>query len=119
MERHIQILGILMIVLGVLGLLGMLTVVSLFGLGGMFSGDEDIALGALGLGIIIGAIIALTHLPALVAGWGILKHQEWARILGIIVAVLNVLSFPFGTALAIYAFWVLLKQETVRIFAAN
>ncbi|MBD3299676.1 MAG: hypothetical protein GF341_13550 [candidate division Zixibacteria bacterium] len=119
MEKHIQILGILMIVLGVLGLLGMLTVISLFGLGGMFSGNEDVALGALGLGVIIGGLILLTHLPALVAGIGILKHQEWARILGIIVAVLNVLSFPFGTALAIYAFWVLLKQETVRIFAAH
>lgn len=119
MQNHIQILGILMIALGALGLVGMITVIGLFGFGGMLFGDEDIALGALGLGVIIGGLILLTHLPALVAGWGILKHQEWARILGLIVAVLNVLSFPFGTALAIYAFWVLTRPETVRIFAGR
>ena len=52
----------------------------------------------------------------IIAGIGLLKFQQWARILALVLAVLHVLSFPIGTALAIYAFWVLLKPETTPLF---
>ena len=34
-----------------------------------------------------------------------------------IVAVLNLLNIPFGTAFGIYALWVLLNTETEKMFA--
>lgn len=49
--------------------------------------------------------------------WGLLHFRPWARILAIILAVLHIFSFPFGTALAIYTLWVLLSSETQPLFA--
>jgi hypothetical protein len=42
------------------------------------------------------------------AGWGLIERQPWARILCIILAFLALLRFPLGTALGIYTLWVLL-----------
>ena len=38
-------------------------------------------------------------------------RQRWPRIPALILAGLNLLSIPFGTALGIYTFWVLLPSE--------
>lgn len=34
-----------------------------------------------------------------------------------LVGALHLLSFPVGTALGIYAFWVLLNKDTAQFFA--
>jgi hypothetical protein len=46
-----------------------------------------------------------------VAGIGLLKYREWARILTLILSAFMLIALPFGTALGIYAFWVLLVSE--------
>jgi hypothetical protein len=46
-----------------------------------------------------------------------LKHRRpWARMVALVLAVLNLFFLPFGTALAVYAFWVLLSDEARRAF---
>jgi hypothetical protein len=83
------------------------------------SGDADAAVGATVLGL-TGAAAAvffgLLSLPSLIAGWGLLKPRRWARILGIIVAALSLMHFPWGTAFGIYALWVLLSKQTEPLF---
>jgi hypothetical protein len=37
-------------------------------------------------------------------------------VLGLVLAALNLLNVPLGTALSLYAFWVLLKPETEALF---
>jgi phosphatidylserine synthase len=61
-------------------------------------------LGGLGLGILLlaGAEYA--------AGIGLLTIQPWARLLAIITGVVELISFPIGTALGVYSLWVLLPQ---------
>ncbi|MDQ3908165.1 MAG: hypothetical protein M3268_07455 [Acidobacteriota bacterium] len=49
-------------------------------------------------------------MPALVAGYGMLKRKGWARTAGIVAAILMALNFPLGTALASYALWFLLGR---------
>ncbi len=119
MEKHVQVLGILYIVFGVMGLMGALTVFVIFGVGGLFSPDEDAALLVVGLGSFIAFIILITSIPSVVAGWGLMKHQNWARILTLVLSFLNLLSLPFGTALGIYGIWVLFKDETVPLFTGT
>ena len=119
MEKHVQVLGILYIVFGVMGLIGALTVFVILGIGGLFSPDEDAALLAVGVGGFIAFIILITSIPCIVAGWGLMKHQNWARILTLVLSFLNLLSFPFGTALGIYGIWLLFKDETVRLFGGQ
>jgi hypothetical protein len=52
----------------------------------------------------------------LLAGIGLLKHREWARVLALILAGFMLIAFPFGTAIGIYAFWVLLSSEGSRSY---
>ncbi len=64
-------------------------------------------------------ILLIISIPGFIAGIGLLKFRQWARILAIILAVLNILSFPLGTALAIYTFWVLLNAQTAPLFEST
>ena len=59
------------------------------------------------VGLSIGALAAGTA----AAGVGLLHFRSWARGLTIVMAVLLVFHFPVGTAVAIYAFWVLFSRE--------
>ncbi len=64
-------------------------------------------------GIIL-IVYALLSLPPLVAGYAMLKKKSWARVAAIIASVLSALSFPFGTALAVYSFWFLFGEAGKR-----
>jgi hypothetical protein len=66
--------------------------------------------------VVGGGMIALLSLPEVIAGFALLKFKEWGRILALIVAVLNVIWFPFGTALSIYTFVILLNTENTELF---
>jgi hypothetical protein len=50
---------------------------------------------------------------------GLRRQRPWARLVGLLLAVLNLFFLPFGTALAVYAFWVLLSDETRKGFAPD
>jgi hypothetical protein len=65
---------------------------------------------------IVAIILVVCSVPGIIAGWGLLKYKEWARILLIILSALNILNFPFGTALGIYAIWALVQKETIALF---
>jgi hypothetical protein len=57
--------------------------------------------------------------PGLIAGIGMWKYANWARILGIVLSALNLINVPFGTILGAYGLWVLLSKDTERLFAAG
>ncbi|HEX7049834.1 MAG TPA: hypothetical protein VF188_06435 [Longimicrobiales bacterium] len=119
MRTHVAVLGWLQILLGVLDLLMALAIFGIiagFGLVAGLSGEPSVPIITGVLGTVIGFLVVLTGLPNLVAGFGLLAHKNWARILALILAVFNVLKFPWGTALAVYTFWVLLHRETKRLF---
>lgn len=52
----------------------------------------------------------------ILAGYGLLNHKGWARILAIILAILNLILFPIGTALGIYTLWVMFNDEAEALF---
>lgn len=45
-------------------------------------------------------------------------YRPWARLLALGLAVVNLVLLPFGTALGVYACWVLLKDEGRKLFAS-
>lgn len=59
---------------------------------------------AAGMGLLLLAAAVL----GIAAGWGLLTHQPWARILAIVLGIIALVRVPFGTALGIYTLWVLL-----------
>ncbi len=125
METHIKVLGILNIILGTLGLVAALGLLLMFG--GIASivsttGDPDaeIAVPILGaIGGLIFVIVLVVSVPVIVAGWAIMNYREWGRILGIVVAVIELVNVPIGTVIGIYALWVLLNSQTVELFRAR
>lgn len=44
------------------------------------------------------------------------KLRDWARILAIVLAIVDLVLVPFGTALAIYALWALLHDDAKGLF---
>jgi hypothetical protein len=52
-------------------------------------------------------INVLFAIPSFIAGYAFLKRKPWAKIAGIIAAVLSAFRVPIGTAVSIYTFWFL------------
>lgn len=124
METHVKVVAILYLVFSAMGVLGALIVLLVFGgaasIVGSTAVDEPgarVAVPILGaIGGFVAILILIFSIPGLLAGWGLLQYQEWARILTIVLSVLNLLAFPFGTALGVYGLWTLLNQQTLPLF---
>ncbi len=126
MDTHVKVVAALNIALGALGLAAALIVLLVFGGAAGIVGLSDagpeggMAAGIIGLvggGIVL--LVLIVSLPGLIAGIGLLSYKEWARILTIVLSVLNLLNIPFGTAIGIYSLWVLLSRDTTHLFAAQ
>jgi uncharacterized membrane protein (DUF2068 family) len=59
-----------------------------------------------------GGIFLATGIIGLIAGWGLYERRSWARMLAIVLAFLNLLHPPFGTAIGVYTLWVLLPAAS-------
>ncbi len=125
MAQHVKILGILHIVFAGLGVLAAITVLLIFGGISAVVGLSDhsseslTAIPVLGvIGAFVFILVLVLSLPGLIIGIGLMQFKPWARIGGIILSALDLVSVPpFGTALGIYGLWVLLNIETERMFA--
>lgn len=125
MEQHVKMVGILNIVAGGLGVLLALFVLVFFGgLAGLATQDShpEASVGAAILAMVGGIaffVIAIPSVPSIIAGVGLLKFREWARVLSMVVAVLHLLNIPLGTALGIYGIWVLSQDEAQALLKAK
>ena len=124
MRDHVQILAWLYIVMGVLGCLVAILVFGVFAFGGgMIRVAAHEAPGALLaapilwiLGTLLFVVILLCAIPGIAAGIGLLDFRPWARIVSIVIGALYIFNVPIGTALGVYALWVLLTPETEDLF---
>lgn len=122
METHVKVLGILNIISGVIGLCGALALLMVFGTAAGAvgaSGDPDAAMalpiiGLTGTALVIFAV--LMSLPAVIIGYGLYQFRPWARIAGIVLSILSLIVFPFGTLLGVYGLWVLFSSDGERLF---
>jgi len=121
-DRHVRLLGILASLWGALGALVGISML-LLAAGAMAIVDdpegERVALAA-GL---TAAIFASIGVFSLVWGLGhlwvavLLRRRDYrGRIVMLGLAIVNLLVFPFGTALGGYALWVLLSHEGRHMF---
>jgi len=115
--RHLNVLGILWIVYSGLRLIPGVAMVA-FGsmhfpflltpLPGPLRAFLGPFLTALGLGISALAIAGV------IAGWGLMAHGPWARMLTIVLGCISLIHIPLGTALGIYTLWVLVPEDAGR-----
>lgn len=113
LEHHLKILGVLWVVLGALFLLPSLF---LMGIGGVahsvipFQAGMARVFGPLAI-FMVGGTLLILGAGGVLVGWGLMKHQSWARIAAIVLGILALFHPPFGTALGIYTLWVLLSGD--------
>jgi hypothetical protein len=50
------------------------------------------------------------------AGWGLMQHSPWGRIVAIVAAFLSLLKFPLGTALGIWTLVTLMGYRNQTLY---
>jgi hypothetical protein len=114
-ELHIKILGILYLISGVLAVFGGIVILVLFTVGGILAGEARVLPILAIVATVLGSLLLTIGVAKLICGWGLLARKKWSRVFGIIMAIIGLINIPFGTALGIYALWILFKPEAERL----
>jgi len=117
---HLDALILLHRVWGAFGLLTG-TSLALLALGTQAALHQLTALGrpehaAVGLLVVCAALLSAVGLGALFAARGLKRRQTFGRAVALLLAIPNLIVVPFGTALGVYTFWVLLNNDARREF---
>lgn len=115
MDKHINVLAVLFIVYNSMTLLASLIVFFVFLLGGALVQEPEFSSLIFIIGLCVAALLFVLSAPGIVAGYGLLRCKKWSRILTIVLAIIHAFNVPLGTALAVYALWVMTQDEAVRI----
>jgi hypothetical protein len=117
---HLTLLGILQMVWGGFGLiLGLSTLLLALGAVAIGLSRQDERVSAVATAVVFGLVSAALLVGGLANAWAgrsLHRHEQAGRLVTMGLAVPNLFVLPFGTALGIYAFWVLLHEETRRAF---
>jgi hypothetical protein len=124
MRKHVDLVGLLFVLWGGMSLLLSVSLVSI--------GIAATAIGAAaapaasggkvtaGIGAAVFFVLAAAGLVfGAVHVWigTRLRHfREWARAFAIVLAAVDLVLIPFGTALAVYTFWALLNAQSKPLF---
>ena len=109
LKSHLRTLGIAHIVYSSLLLVPGLIIFTILSGAGLLSGEWEAIAITSAISIFVTGLILFLTIPGIIAGIGLLQGRNWALILGLIIGILNLLSFPFGTALGVYNIWVFTK----------
>lgn len=117
MKKHVTVVGAIHIGFGLLGLIGALAVFFALNFARqMVGGDEIPSIVLKFLSVSVPLLVGFMSTLGLIGGIGLLSLQPWARYLIIVVAALGCLNIPIGTLKGVYSLWVLLQDETLRLF---
>lgn len=117
MKKHVTVVGAIHIGFGLLGLILALGAFFALNFAKGVVGSDEIPTMVLGfLSVSVPLLIGFMSTLGLVGGIGLLSLQPWARYLIIVVAALGCLNIPIGTLKGVYSLWVLLQDETIKLF---
>ncbi|HEX2458582.1 MAG TPA: hypothetical protein VHJ58_00415 [Vicinamibacterales bacterium] len=122
MERHVRLLGILASIWGALSTLVGLSML-LLAIGALaLVGDPDAETVSFAAGLTAAVFVSIGIFSLL---WGMAhiwvatllrRRSQLGRAVMLGLAFVNLLVFPFGTALGAYALWILLTNDGRRLF---
>ena len=131
MEKHIQLVGILNIAYRSL-LIFVALILFVLAAGFRRFTDMILRLGSIDIHdipyelldivpvvlFVVALLMAVVSVVGIVAAAGVLGRRRWGRVLMLVISFFNLLRVPVGTALGAYSIWVLLNDETIRLFDA-
>ena len=126
MGSHVDFIGLLFIVWGLLTILVGLSTLAL-GVGAVAmiasnaeGGGSQMAAGLTALTFAALAVIAMLWGAAhVVVGLPLRRRQTWARLAALVLGSIDLVLLPYGTALGIYALWVLLNERGKALFVGG
>ena len=120
MEKHVTLVGALHIGYGAFHVLCALFAFLLIAGGGLLGAliaEEEFVIGiTFFVATTIAVWVTLVSVPGIIGGVWLLKHRPWARYLVLVVSVLALLDVPLGLGIGIYSIWVLVQDETAKLF---
>jgi hypothetical protein len=116
MEKHINIVAALQIGLSIFNLLVAFLVFTVLKLVGGFVDDANATTILSIIADVLAVVFIVISVPGILAGMGLYKRREWSRILTLVLSIVEIFSFPFGTAIGIYSIWASIQPETIAAF---
>jgi hypothetical protein len=117
MKKHVTLVAALEIGFSTIGLIGAIVVLFVFNFAGSFVENDETATMVLNcLGTALPLAMGCVSVVGLIGGIGLLSYQEWARILVLVIAAVGCLNVPFGTLKGVYSIWVLMQDESIKLF---
>lgn len=117
MRAHLDLLGRLYLVWGGFGVLAGISL-AILAAGAALAPEGPASRLQLGA-IIIAAAAALPMIGGLLSLWtgrALRRHEPRGRLGGLALGLPNLFVLPFGTALGIYSYWVLLNDQVRAMF---
>src|SRR5450759_5158498 len=120
MKKHVTLVGSIQIGFSVLGLMIAVVIFVALTFARGFTENDDAGQMVLSfLSISLPLLIGFVSAVGLVGGIGLLVYKPWARYLVIVVSALGCVNIPFGTVKEVYCLWVLLQDETIKLFTVQ
>ena len=123
MRSHVNLLGLLQLTWGWIGLLLaaslLLLAAGAIAIARATEGDPTTAGATALLFVVFGIALALGGWASAWVGRAIRQYRSPGRTGALLLALLNLFMLPFGTALAIYTFWVLLHNDARTLFVRD
>ncbi|MGH9141899.1 MAG: hypothetical protein ACRD2I_12270 [Vicinamibacterales bacterium] len=126
MKSHVDFLGVLFIVWGLLTIVvGLSTLALGVGAVALITSASRGSGGEVAAGITAAAFTTLALIAIL---WGaahvtvgvpLRRYTPWARLLALMLGSVDLLLLPYGTALGVYALYVLLREDGKRLFVVS
>jgi hypothetical protein len=122
-DSHVDLVGVLFMVWGSLTILIGASTLAL----GMAAASLITAAADAGRGQFAASLTAATFtvfaLIAMIWGGGhvaigvlVRRRRHWSRLAALLLSSVDLLLLPYGTALGVYALWVLLREESKKMF---
>jgi hypothetical protein len=121
MRKHITIVGAFHIAYAMWEIMWAVVIfVVVFGLTSSLIGADRTTLSVLtSVGCLAPGMLIAVSVLGIIGGAGLLRLRSWARYLVLVLSIVDLLNIPFGTAIGIYSIWVLVNDETVKLFAGE
>jgi len=113
----VTVVGAIQIGFSLLGLIGALAIFFALNFAKGFVENDETGVMVLGfLSVSLPLLVGFLSTLGLVGGIGLLGFKPWARYIVIVVSALGCLNIPIGTLKGVYCLWVLMQDETVKLF---
>jgi hypothetical protein len=117
MKKHVTVVAAIQIGFAILGLILAVVIFFVMSFARGQVGDDNTGRMVLGfLSVSLPLLFGFLSTLGLVGGIGLLAYRPWARYIVMIVSALGCLNIPIGTLKGVYSLWVLLQDDTIKLF---